>query len=109
GLLLYRPWARAALDGTPGPQVLPYLWRRGLRVLPAYWIVATVALLLWSREHLSVRAWVEVLTLTFTYNLDPWWEGTGPYGLGQMWSLCVEVSFYVLLPVFALLLALLAA
>ncbi|MFC4562102.1 acyltransferase family protein [Nocardiopsis mangrovi] len=110
GLLLYRPWARAALDGAPGPAVRPYLWRRGLRVLPAYWIVAVVALLLWSREHLdSVRAWVEVLTLTFTYNRDPWWVGTGPYGLGQMWSLCVEASFYLLLPLFALVLARLAA
>ncbi|MDA8371278.1 MAG: acyltransferase [Nocardiopsaceae bacterium] len=110
GLLLYRPWARAALDGTAGPEALPYLWRRGLRVLPAYWIVAVVALLLWSREHLgSVRAWVEVLTLTFTYNHDPWWVGTGPYGLGQMWSLCVEAAFYVLLPLFALVLARLAA
>ncbi|MFC3994967.1 acyltransferase family protein [Nocardiopsis sediminis] len=110
GLLLYRPWARAALDGTPGPAVRPYLWRRGLRVLPAYWIVAVTALLLWSREHLdSVRTWVEVLTLTFTYNRDPWWAGTGPYGLGQMWSLCVEVSFYLLLPLFALVLTRLAA
>nr|WP_046471968.1 acyltransferase [Allosalinactinospora lopnorensis] len=110
GLLLYRPWARAALDGAAGPRVRRYFWRRALRVLPAYWIVATTALLLWSREHLdSVRTWVEVLTLTFTYDLDPWWEGTGPYGLGQMWSLCVEVSFYVLLPVFALLLAAFAA
>lgn len=109
GLLLYRPWARAALDGTAGPRTLGYLWRRALRVLPAYWIVAAVALLLWSREHLNARAWVDVLTLTFIYDLDPWWNGTGPRGLGQMWSLCVEASFYVLLPVLALALAALAA
>ncbi|ASU85425.1 acyltransferase [Nocardiopsis gilva YIM 90087] len=106
GLLLYRPWARAALDGTPRPAVLPYLWRRALRVLPAYWIVAATALLIWSDDRLgSVGAWVEVMTLTFTYDLDPWWVGTGPYGLGQMWSLCVEVSYYLLLPVIAYLLA----
>ncbi|GAA3759420.1 peptidoglycan/LPS O-acetylase OafA/YrhL [Spinactinospora alkalitolerans] len=105
GLLLYRPWARAALDGADGPDVRSYLWRRGLRVLPAYWVVAVVALLLWSRNHLgSVRTWFEVLTLTFTYDFDPWWVGTGPYGLGQMWSLCVEASFYLLLPLLALLL-----
>lgn len=107
GVLLYRPWARAALDGVHGPSVGAYLWRRGARVMPAYWLVALVALLLWSREHLdSVRAWAEVMTLTFTYNTDPWWVGTGPYGLGQMWSLAVEVSFYLLLPLFAFLLAL---
>ncbi len=110
GLLLYRPWARAALDGTAGPRVLGYLWRRALRILPAYWLVAVTALLLWSREHLdSARVWVEVLTLTFIYDVDPWWNGTGPHGLGQMWSLCVEVSFYLLLPLLALVLARMAA
>ncbi|TDQ52005.1 acyltransferase family protein [Actinorugispora endophytica] len=108
GLLLYRPWARAALDGTRGPSVRRYLWRRGVRVLPAYWLVAVVALLLWSRDRLgSATAWLEVMTLTFTYDPDPWWYGTGPPGLGQMWSLCVEAGFYLLLPLLAAALALL--
>lgn len=103
GLLLFRPWARAALDRAAVPPARPYLWRRALRVMPAYWIVALAALLLWSRDHLdSVRSWVEVATLTFVFNTDPWWVGTGPAGLGQMWSLSVEVCFYALLPVIGL-------
>lgn len=107
GVLLYRPWARAALDGVRGPRARPYLWRRAVRVFPAYWIVAVVVLLIYSRDELgSLRYWFEVLTLTFTFNADPSWVGTGPYGLGQMWSLSVEVSFYLLLPLFAFLLAL---
>lgn len=105
GVLLYRPWARAALDGTARPGVKRYLWRRALRVLPAYWVVAVLAMLLFSREQVvSVLAWLEVLTLTFVYNPDPWFAGTGPPGLGQMWSLCTEVAFYLLLPVLAVLL-----
>ncbi|WP_232306798.1 acyltransferase family protein, partial [Thermobifida cellulosilytica] len=109
GLLLYRPWAAAAIDGAPGPSVRAYLRQRAVRILPAYWLVAVVALLLWSREHLgSPRAWLEVLTLTFTYDPHPWWTGTGPRGLGQIWSLCVEVSFYLLLPLLAAALAALA-
>ncbi|GAA1453751.1 acyltransferase [Nocardiopsis tropica] len=107
GVLLYRPWARAALDGTRGPRARPYLWRRVVRVFPAYWVVAVAALLLYSREELgSPSYWLQVLTLAFPFDTDPPWVGTGPYGLGQMWSLSVEVSFYLLLPVFALLLAL---
>ena len=107
GVLLYRPWARAALDGTPSPAVLPYLWRRFMRVFPAYWVVALAALLLYSREHLDAPGyWLKTLTLTFPFNTDPAWTGTGPYGLGQMWSLSVEVGFYLLLPVFSLLLSL---
>lgn len=106
GLLLYRPWAHAAIDGVPGPSVRRYLRQRALRILPAYWLVAVAALLLWSREHLgSPRAWLEVLTLTFVYDPDPWWTGTGPRGLGQIWSLCVEVAFYLLLPLLAAVLA----
>ncbi|MFD3688113.1 acyltransferase family protein [Nocardiopsis sp. NPDC058631] len=107
GVLLYRPWARAALDGTRGPRARPYLWRRAVRVFPAYWVVAVTALLVYSREELGSPAyWLQVLTLTFTFDTDPAWVGTGPYGLGQMWSLSVEVGFYLLLPLFALLLAL---
>ncbi|MDA0568022.1 acyltransferase [Streptomonospora sp. S1-112] len=105
GLLLYRPWARAAFDDTPLPRARPYLWRRALRVLPAYWLVAVVALLLWSREHLNSGAvWAQVMTLTYVFDTDPWYVGTGPYGLGQTWSLSVEATFYALLPLLALLL-----
>ncbi|OOC52653.1 MULTISPECIES: acyltransferase family protein [Nocardiopsis] len=107
GVLLYRPWARAALDGVRGPRARPYLWRRAARVLPAYWVVAVAALLVYAEDEIdSPRHWWEVLTLTFPFNTDPSWFGTGPYGLGQMWSLSVEVSFYLLLPLFGLLLAL---
>lgn len=107
GVLLYRPWARAALAGVRGPRARPYLWRRAARVFPAYWLVAVVALLVYSQEEIgSPRYWWEVLSLTFVFDTDPSWVGTGPYGLGQMWSLSVEVSFYLLLPLFGLLLAL---
>lgn len=106
GVLLYRPWVRATLDDTPRPRAVAYLWRRAVRVLPAYWVLAVVALLLYSREYLgSPWPWIEVLTFTFIYDSDPdWWFGTGPQGLGQIWSLCTEVAFYLSLPVMALLL-----
>ncbi|MEC3895002.1 MULTISPECIES: acyltransferase family protein [Nocardiopsis] len=105
GVLLYRPWARATLDLTPGPRIPSYLWRRVMRVFPAYWVVAAVALLLWAGEYRdSARHWFEVMTLTFPLNTDPHWAGPGPYGLGQMWSLSVEVAFYLTLPLFALIL-----
>ena len=106
GVLLFRPWARAALDGDRAPRAVPYLWRRAVRVFPAYWVVALTALLIHSRDELGLRHWLEVLTLTFPFDTDPPWLGTGPYGLGQMWSLSVEVSFYLLLPLLALALSL---
>lgn len=70
--------------------------------MPAYWLVAAVSLLLWGGAHRSDPwTWTQMLTLTHTYNLDPWWFGLGPRGLGQMWSLAVELSFYLTLPLMA--------
>src|SRR5262249_46679642 len=48
GFLLYRPWAvghLAAAAGDRGPRSAGYLWHRALRILPAYWLLAVVALL----------------------------------------------------------------
>jgi peptidoglycan/LPS O-acetylase OafA/YrhL len=100
GLLLYRPWAAAALDVGDSPATSTYLWRRGVRILPAYWTVVVVAFV--TLNHASLRSaahWAEYLGLAQVYDPHPWWDGTGAPGLAQMWSLAVEVSFYALLPV----------
>ncbi|GAA3232323.1 acyltransferase [Actinocorallia longicatena] len=107
GFLLYRPFARAALDGSPPPSVRRYLRRRALRILPAYWLMLAFTLLVFTenRPHAgSARTWLEFLTLTHPYDPGKWWQGLGPRGLGPMWSLSVEASFYLLLPVLARLL-----
>lgn len=106
GLLLYRPWARAALLGGRPPSTRTYLIKRALRILPAYWLVVVVAMALWAGPHLGdVTTWLQLLLLGQTYEIDPWWFGLGPRGLAQMWSLCVEAAFYVLLPLVAAVLA----
>jgi peptidoglycan/LPS O-acetylase OafA/YrhL len=100
GLLLFRPWVRSALTGSEAPSVNAFYWKRGLRILPTYWVVMIVAFVCLDHEHLgSVRRWVELPTLTYVY--DPTWSGKAPPGLGPTWSLCTEVSFYLLLPFLA--------
>ena len=42
GFLLYRPFVRARLLGTPPPRAIAYGWRRVLRIVPAYWLALTV-------------------------------------------------------------------
>lgn len=100
GFLLYRPWARAALTDGAGPAVGPYLWRRGLRILPAYWIlVVVVFLLLEPTREAGVSGWVANMLLVHTYL-----PGYAVLGLTQTWSLVTEIAFYLLLPVLAWLL-----
>src|SRR3954451_18263543 len=42
GFLLYRPFVVAHLHERPRPAAGPFLWRRFLRIYPAYWLVLTV-------------------------------------------------------------------
>ncbi|MES9535778.1 MULTISPECIES: acyltransferase [unclassified Actinomadura] len=107
GLLLYRPWAAAVLDGRPVPRTAEYLRRRVFRIMPAYWAVVAVFMATAGRDHAADPVtWISLLTLTQTYLPDPWWPGDlGPAHLGQMWSLVVEVGWYVTLPATAAVLS----
>lgn len=94
GLLLVIPWADQAIGVREAPSVRGYYWRRALRILPAYWVVALVALAsLPENAQADASTWVNTLTLTQTY--QPLRLATG---LTQMWSLATEASFYLVLP-----------
>jgi peptidoglycan/LPS O-acetylase OafA/YrhL len=100
GFLLFRPWALALATGERSPRTGAYLWRRALRILPAYWLATLAALLLLpANQHLTAETWLRNLSLTQIYGF-----GLLADGLTQTWSLCTEVLFYLLLPVLALLL-----
>lgn len=105
GLLLYRPWVSEVLEGGRRPETQTYLWKRFFRIMPAYWLVVAVALLLWGEAHRTDPwTWGEMLLLLHNYDIEHWWYGLGPRGLGQMWSLSVELAFYLTLPIMAYLL-----
>ncbi|HEX6390160.1 MAG TPA: acyltransferase [Solirubrobacteraceae bacterium] len=96
GFLLYRPWAR----GEP-PAIGSYALRRAARIVPAYWLaLAGSVLLLWQYDAVpGVRLppaddlW---LFAVFGQNFT---EATVLKLNAPMWTLAVEASFYVLLPV----------
>ncbi|MGH3121509.1 MAG: acyltransferase family protein [Streptosporangiaceae bacterium] len=102
GLLLYRRWAAAALTGGRTGPVAVYLRRRALRILPAYWAVVLIALpVLNPGAARHAWPWIQYLLLVQNYDSHPWWSGTGATGLAQAWSLVVEASFYLVLPLLA--------
>ena len=98
GFLLFRPYAAAALTGRSYPATGRYLRHRALRILPAYWLVVLVCTVLLPPLGASstLSNLLHHLTLTQVYGL-----GIQHTGLTQAWSLCVEVSFYLVLPLLA--------
>lgn len=94
GFLLSRPHlARAALN-LDRPAVGVYYWHRVLRIYPVYALTVVLALLLLEdNAQFGLRDWLITLGLSNTAT-----DSFPPSGLSQMWSLAVEVCFYLTLP-----------
>jgi peptidoglycan/LPS O-acetylase OafA/YrhL len=99
GCVLWLPWARALSGGGELPDLRRYASRRARRILPAYWLALSVLLLLPSGPVLGTDT-LRYYGLAQIYNAD-----TVLGGLGNAWSMCVEVSFYLALVVLAIVLA----
>ncbi len=105
GFLLYRPFVVDHLSGRPQMPALGFWWRRILRIFPCYWAALTV---LWGIHTFKPFGFV------MGFDLGPeWWKyylllqiyipRLGQGGIAQSWSIATEISFYLLLPLWALL------
>jgi peptidoglycan/LPS O-acetylase OafA/YrhL len=103
GYLLYRPLAEATLGGSRKVDLRRYAMNRVLRILPLYYVVVAVLLLVQEGGG-SAGQWLRFATLT-----ENMFRSTALTVDGPIWSLIVEVQFYVLLPFVALALSRLAS
>jgi peptidoglycan/LPS O-acetylase OafA/YrhL len=106
GFLLYRPFTASHMNDAPGIGTVGYLVRRAARIYPAYWLVLAFFTFVSPRANVyGLHGFVQHTTLTFTYShiQNPFVVGIPP-----AWSLVVEVSFYVFLPIYAALIGTLA-
>lgn len=89
--LLYGPVVRRVWAGEDPGSARAFLLRRGLRVLPVYWVAI---LLVWSyRNNTLPGNWkdlLEHLTLTETFDSERIF-----YTIGPAWTLSSEVAFYL--------------
>jgi peptidoglycan/LPS O-acetylase OafA/YrhL len=96
GFLLYRPFVVAHLEARAAPRFRPFMRRRLLRIVPAYWVALTIIGLSGGLQH--VDGWGLPLYFGFAHvYVLPYALG----GMGQAWSLCTEMSFYLVLPAYA--------
>jgi peptidoglycan/LPS O-acetylase OafA/YrhL len=100
GFLLYQPWVRSALAGGRVPRTGAYLLRRAARILPAYYLaVAGSIALLWSiKGSPGVRFPPTGDLWTFAVFGQNFSDATLLKLDPPLWTLAVEVSFYLALP-----------
>jgi peptidoglycan/LPS O-acetylase OafA/YrhL len=97
GFLLYRPFVLAQLQEERLPRVRSYAVRRFLRIVPCYWVALTVVALVLGLDDVFTASGIP----TYYGFLQAYSDDTFAGGIGQAWTLCVEVAFYAFLPVWA--------
>jgi peptidoglycan/LPS O-acetylase OafA/YrhL len=108
GFLLYRPMIAHRTGGPSSPSVAAYARRRFLRVYPAYWVALTALAIFPGLVGVFSDKWYSFYSLGFYLDYanttkvcagDPGFR----CGLPQSWTLTVEMTFYLMLPLYALL------
>jgi peptidoglycan/LPS O-acetylase OafA/YrhL len=97
GFLLYRPWVAARAAGRQAPSTVRYARRRALRILPAYWFALTVLAVFPGIAGVFTDDWWRYYLFLQLYDGD-----TLGLGIPVAWTLCVEVTFYLSLPLWVL-------
>jgi len=85
---------------SAGKTIGAFYWRRFLRIGPAYFVFAAIALLLNLGAIRHNWPWV----FTGTVNWMIAWKNQWPLTISHLWSICVQEQFYLLWPLLILLL-----
>jgi peptidoglycan/LPS O-acetylase OafA/YrhL len=102
GFVLYRPMVARRLAGEPPIDADAYGRRRLRRIVPAYWIALVIAGLagasyLGYPKIFSAQGIAAYFGFLQIYSPD-----TAAGGINVAWTLCVEVTFYAFLPIWAM-------
>jgi len=96
GFLLYRPFVSARLGLAPAITARAFYVRRLLRIVPAYWVALILLAIFPGLVGWSSHWW---LMFSFGQIYDP---KTYDIGIAPAWSICIEMTFYAVLPLYAL-------
>jgi peptidoglycan/LPS O-acetylase OafA/YrhL len=99
GFVITYPFLRAQAAGQPQPLWRHFAYRRFIKIVPSYVLSIAVAYLIGYAavvRYGDTPAWKEILThLLFIHT---WWQGTYGSINGVLWTLAVEVEFYLIFP-----------
>ena len=96
GFLVAAPFVCAFIEQRPLPRIWPYFRNRALRLLPAAWLLFAFVLI---RHGTRDASWWELVSM-FGFADD---HVDHPLSslVGQTWTLRVDLAFYVLVPIAA--------
>jgi peptidoglycan/LPS O-acetylase OafA/YrhL len=97
GFLLYRPYVSARARNRPLPSSRRYARRRALRILPGYWTVLTLLAIFPGIVGVFSGDWWRYYGYLQLYS-----HRTVNQGIPVAWTLCVEVTYYISLPLWAM-------
>jgi peptidoglycan/LPS O-acetylase OafA/YrhL len=100
GFLLYRPFIAGRRGYGPAIGTAGYLRRRLLRIVPAYWVALTLLAIWPGLPGVFTHDWWKYYGFLQVYSPRTYLQGIGP-----TWSLATEMSFYLVLPLYAFALA----
>ncbi|KQM17640.1 hypothetical protein ASF83_00460 [Plantibacter sp. Leaf171] len=119
GFLLFRPFAAALINGTARPATGKYAINRLLRIYPGYIVILVLVSFVIGAANTQAPTWGDdgfgrtdasigflhdpagfIASLLMVQTMFP---DTNRLGIGVAWSLSVELTFYILLPLLALL------
>jgi peptidoglycan/LPS O-acetylase OafA/YrhL len=111
--LLYRPMIAHRAAGPAAPRLGDYARRRFLRLYPAYWVALTGLAIFPGLYGVFSHDWWAFYSLTDFLDPVRLHSACPPTeefrcGLPQSWTLGIDVTFYVMLPLYAALTAVLA-
>ena len=106
GFLLYLPYARKKAEGIPAPGWKEFGLKRAARILPSYLSAVLLALLLIAIPQnkyatTELMVWDIANHLTFSFNFFKETCLHTPLN-GALWTVAVEVQFYLVFPLLAI-------
>ena len=96
GYLIFRPFVHSLIHGSALPAVRHYHLKRAARIFPGYWLALFVLARLDALTIVNPSGFIRNVFLVHSFTANNIFTG-----IRQAWTLSVEMSFYIVVPLLA--------